>query len=234
MFVRRRNHSFLKKTALSQGASLFGVADISAIRQEFEISPAVADRVTRAVSFGVGLSEAVLSEIVACPTKLYFHHYRTANMFLDQLSFRMSRLIEEKGYLAYPVPASQITDWDKQRAHLSHKKIGYMAGLGWIGRNNLLVTKKHGSQFRLATVLTDMPLSADKPLKGGCGDCFACISACPALAIKKDPADFDHMACFEKLKSFQRQNIVGQFVCGVCVKICASKVPLKRPVKADA
>jgi len=57
------------------------------------------------------------------------------------------------------------------------------------------------------------------------------MNACPAKAIHKEPSEFDHIACYEKLKSFQRQNIVGQFVCGVCVKVCAKKVPLRKASK---
>ncbi len=223
MFLQKKYYALLKKFVLSRGGSMFGVADISDVKGEFEIGISVKKIATRAVCLGVGLSELVLSEIENCPTKLYFHHYRTANMFLDQLSFALGCFIESKGYKAFPVPASQITDWDKQKAHLSHKRIGYLAGLGWLGRNNLLVNKKFGSQFRLATVLTNMPLSVDRPINRDCADCFECVAVCPAGAIKKNTRDFDHIACFEKLKSYQRQNIVGQFVCGICVKVCGCR-----------
>ena len=47
-----------------------------------------------------------------------------------------------------------------------------------------------------------------------------CAEACPVGAIREAPADFKHLVCFEKLKSFQQQQIVGQYVCGVCVKAC--------------
>jgi epoxyqueuosine reductase QueG len=98
--------------------------------------------------------------------------------------------------------------------------VGRLAGLGWIGRNNLLVHPEFGCQFRLATVLTDMPLEPDQPLDRDCGGCFKCLAACPAAAIRPNPKDFDHLACFEKLKEFRRSGIVGQFICGVCVKAC--------------
>lgn len=228
MFSKRRNYARLKKFAVSQGAVLFGVADISVIKEEFALSAAIKKRVTRAVCFGAGLSQLVLSEIEQEPTKLYFHHYRTANMFCDQIGFAVSQWIESQKFLALPIPASQITDWQNQRAHVSHKKIGYLAGLGWIGRNNLLISKRFGAQFRMATVLTDMPLKSDKPRSrpGGdsaCGRCFACVKLCPAGAIGADPKDFKHLVCFEKLKVFQKQNIVGQFICGICVKACGKK-----------
>ena len=122
-----------------------------------------------------------------------------------------------------PMPASQIIDWDLQKAHLSHKKIGQLAGLGWLGRNNLLVSRKFGAQFRMVTVLTDMPLKTDKPLSDNCGQCFSCVTSCPVQAVQDDPKDFKHLLCFEKVKSFQRQNIVGQFICGICVKACGRK-----------
>ena len=223
MFSQNNNYARLKKFAASQGASLFGVADIGGIKGEFELSESIKKRVDKAVCFGVGLSWLVLSEIGSEPTKLYFHHYRTANMFLDQLAFGLSHWIRLRGFEALPIPASQITDWNQQRAHLSHKKIGYSAGIGWIGRNNLLVSKKFGSQLRLATVLTDMPLKIDSPLPDNCGKCFACVMSCPVRAIQDDSKDFKHLVCFEKLKEFQKQNIVGQFICGICVKACGPK-----------
>lgn len=220
MFSESKNYARLKKFAVSRGAALFGVADISGIKDEFDLGDGVKNCITRAVCFGASLSSLVLSEIDKVPTKLYFHHYRTANMFLDQLAFAVCQWVEAQGYSALPVPASQITDWQQQRSHMSHKKVGYAAGLGWIGRNNLLVSKKFGSQFRIATVLTDMRLKIDKPTRHNCGRCFACVDLCPAGAIGQNPEDFKHLVCFEKLKNFQKQNIVGQFICGVCVKAC--------------
>jgi epoxyqueuosine reductase QueG len=97
--------------------------------------------------------------------------------------------------------------------------IGQLAGLGWIGRNNLLVNPELGSRHRLVTILTDMPLVPGRPLDRDCGDCFACLQTCPAQAIKENEEDFDHWACFDKLKEFRRQ-VVGQHICGVCVKAC--------------
>ncbi len=223
MFSGARHRLQLKKFSLSRGAGLFGVADIEDLKKDFELSRDVKDRITRAVCLGVGLSPLVLSEVQGEPTKLYFHHYKTANMFLDQLAFAVANWISGKGFLALPVPASQITDWNLQKAHLSHKAIGQAAGLGWIGRNNLLVSKKFGAQFRIVTILTDMALKADKPVRDACGRCMACVSSCPVGAIKESRADFDHLGCFEKLKEFQRQNIVGQFICGICVKACPRK-----------
>ena len=213
----------LKEVSLGYGADLFGAADIQDIKKDFVISSKVTKRLNKAISLGVRLQEAILEEITIAPTKLYFHHYRSLNMFLDQLAIRLSNFIQSKGALALPVPASLIVDWQEQKAHLSHKKIGLLAGLGWIGRNNLLVNKRLGSQFRLVSILTDLDLKTDSPVKENCGKCMDCIMVCPAKAIKIKSLNFDHLACFEKLKEFQRQKIVDQYICGICVKACKAK-----------
>lgn len=220
---KTENYRKLKKFCLDWGADLFGVAGVSSLKENFSLSPGVVNDLKSAICLGVRASSSILGEIEQQPTKLYFHHYRTINMFLDQIALRLANFIQNSGHKALPIPASQIVDWQKQSAHLSHKKIGYLAGLGWLGRNNLLVNKKLGSQFRLVTVLTDMPLKCAQPTKEDCGNCRACVLICPVKAIKESPLDFDHLGCFALLKEFQRQKIVDQYICGICVRVCNGK-----------
>ncbi|MEO0120987.1 MAG: hypothetical protein ABIK40_06980 [candidate division WOR-3 bacterium] len=215
----------IKDFVFKEKASLFGVCDFRKVdKSNFLLEKEVLDRYPYAISIGRRLSKAVLESIKDHPTQLYFHHYRQINNFLDNLALRITFLIEEFGYSALPIPASQIVDWQNQKAHLSHKKIAYYAGLGWIGRNNLLVNERYGSQIRLVTILTDIPLTPDKENPNlDCGDCYACINICPAGAIKEKKEDFDHLKCFEKLKEFQKKGYVGQYICGLCVKVCKGK-----------
>ena len=217
------NNTALRKFSLGLGMDLFGVADIQKVKNEFSLSEKILGKMDRAVCLGVRLSGAILEEIEHVPTKLYFHHYRVVNTLLDQAALKVSNYIQRKGYDALAIPATQIIDWEKNTAHLSHRKLGVLAGLGWMGRNNLLVNKKLGSQFRLVSILTTMPLKADTPVKNNCGTCRLCVKICPSGAIKESPEDFDHIKCFEKLKSFQAQRQVEQFVCGICVNVCKGK-----------
>lgn len=212
----------LKKLILNLGADLFGLADMTNLKtDDFLIDAKLLAKFPYAISIAKKLSKAVLEEIIDHPTKLYFHHYRTINMFLDQLATRIASEIEKAGYLALPIPASQIVDWQNQKAHLSHKRVAEAAGLGWIGRNNLLVTPEYGSQIRLVTILTDLPLKADNGKRSAdCDDCYECIKVCPAEAIKERKEDFEHIKCFEKLKEFQKKGYSSQYICGVCVKAC--------------
>jgi epoxyqueuosine reductase QueG len=218
-----KNYLLLKKFCKNLDIDLFGVADIDKIKKDFMLSQNLLEKFDKAISLGLRLSSSILEEIKDAPTRLYFHHYRTVNSFLEQTAIKVCNYIQKEGFLALPIPASLIVDWTNQKAHLSHKKVGYLAGLGWLGRNNLLVNNNLGSQFRLVSILTNIPLKADKPTRRDCGDCRLCIGVCPVQAIKDNPQDFNHLKCFEKLKEFQKQRLVGQHICGVCVKVCTGR-----------
>jgi epoxyqueuosine reductase len=219
----RENSDWVKKSALDLGFPLAGIADVAPVRDEFRLPEKLGGRYDRAISLARRLVGDVLDDLVDHPTPLYFHHYRQLNFFLDRGAFLLASEIQNAGFGALPIPASQVLDAEKQIAHLSHKKIARLAGLGHIGRNNLLVHPDFGSRIRLVTVLTDMPLEADSPLESDCGSCRACLPACPAGAIKARPEDFDHHACFEKLDEFRRLRFVSQHICGLCVKACRGR-----------
>jgi epoxyqueuosine reductase QueG len=210
----------IRRFSLELGFSLVGTADITSIRGDFLLPAGLLSRFPRALALAKRLSDDVLDEIEDRPTPLYFHHYRQTNYFLDRGTTQIADFIQDQGFHALAVPASQLIDWANQRAHVSHKAVARLAGLGWIGRNNLLVTPSWGARIRLATVLTDLPLPPGKPLDFGCGSCRRCLAPCPAGAIHEDPGAFDHRRCYEKLDEFRRQHIVSQHICGVCVKAC--------------
>lgn len=207
------------------GAALFGVASLEHINDRFHLTSETVRNLTRGISLGVRLSDSILEEIEDSPTKLYYHHYRQVNFLLDRIALQLSLFIQKEGFQSIPIPASQVIDWTSQRGHLSHKAVAREAGLGWIGRNNLLVNPTHGARIRLVTILTDLPMRVDHPIEQDCGECKACISVCPAGAIKETPEQFDHVVCYEKLKEFQRSRLVGQYICGVCVKACEGPAP---------
>jgi len=221
--MKYKNYIHLKEFCRTLDVDLFGVADISGIKKDFLLSPEILEKFDKAICLGLGLSPDILAEISDAPTRLYFHHYRIVNSVLDQIAFKVSRYIQKNGFFAVAIPASQVLDWEKQRAHLSHKHIGRLAGLGWIGRNNLLVNKDLGSQLRLASILTDMPLKIDRPVEESCAACRNCIEACPAGAIAESPADFNHLGCFEKLKEFKNQKMIDHYICGICINTCSKK-----------
>lgn len=215
----------LKEESFRLGVDLFGVAYLKGKEWEVEELPSdITDSFPYGISIGIALCKGVIEQITDHPTLFYLHHYKQANYILDQVAFRLAKKVEKMGGRALPIAASQIVNWERQRGHLDHKLVAELAGLGWRGRNNLLVTPRYGARIRLATVLTDLPMKTDAPYTGpGCGDCKKCLLACPAGAIGESFKDFNHLRCFEKLKEFKKNYNLGQYICGICIKVCKPK-----------
>ncbi len=202
----------LNALALSAGAVLFGVAARYPGDWNFPGYP-------RAVSVGAVLSRGVLETVKDRPTGIYAYHYRTVNALLDQVAARIVAYIEAAGRRSVHIPASQIIDWERLVGQVSHRELARRAGLGFIGRNNLLVNPRFGAGVRLISILTDMPLVEDTPIDMNCGECRACISVCPAGAIGENREDFDLEKCVDKLRWFKK-HLVGHHICGVCIRVC--------------
>jgi len=216
-----KNTEFITTYLGSKDMDVCGVADLSLYDKELvAVDDSVKDRLTFAISFGLVLSKGIIETLTDGPTLLYLHHYRQLNYRLDMTGYLLSREIERKGFRAIPFAASQVVDWQNQRAHISHKKVGEIAGVGWIGRNNLLVHPVFGARVRYNTVLTDMPLKTGRPLTENCGRCRACIGACPAGAIREEREDFDHQGCYLMLNKFKKERNLGHHICGICINAC--------------
>lgn len=211
----------LERIARTGGAVLFGVAHLS--EAEDASGEVRLTGLTTGISFGYRLSDVVVEGIVDHPTRTYQYHYRQVNILLDQIGLRVAGHIQEAGYRAFPVPSSQVVDWDRFTGHISHKAVARLAGLGWIGRNNLLVNPDHGSRVRYGSVLTDLVLPYDGPADEGCGDCRRCIRACPGGAIGESAAEYDLKKCIETIDRVKKPANIGSRICGICVKACTGK-----------
>jgi len=217
--MNNENYELLKSYVSDRGADLFGVAETAKIKDY--IDPELKDEVStlpHAVSIGIRLMRSVLNAIVNRPNQIYKTHYRQVNALLDYITEVTAGFIQRRGYNAIPIAASFVIDWKKQNSHISHRHVAIEAGLGFLGRNNLLIHPEYGAGVRLATVLTDMPLKTDSPVSDDCGNCSACIIACPAEAISENNFDFDK--CYEQVKKFAKENNYNLYLCGLCVKAC--------------
>lgn len=102
------------------------------------------------------------------------------------------------------------------------------SGLGWIGKNSLLLNKSIGSFFFLAELIVDLELEYDGPVKDYCGTCTACIDACPTEAIPA-PYVVDGSKCISyftiELKEEIPTDVKGKFEnwifgCDICQDVC--------------
>ena len=103
------------------------------------------------------------------------------------------------------------------------------SGIGWIGKNSLLLNRGHGSFFFLAELILDLDLESDGPIKDYCGTCTACMDACPTDAIP-EPFVVDGSKCISyftiELKGEIPSEVKGSqfeswiFGCDICQDVC--------------
>lgn len=102
------------------------------------------------------------------------------------------------------------------------------SGVGWIGKNSLLLNKKRGSFFFIAELIIDLALEYDGPAKDYCGTCTRCIDACPTDAIRQ-PFEVDGSRCISyftiELKDTIPEEQKGKFNdwifgCDICQDVC--------------
>ncbi|MEO2072914.1 MAG: tRNA epoxyqueuosine(34) reductase QueG [Zunongwangia sp.] len=102
------------------------------------------------------------------------------------------------------------------------------SGLGWIGKNSNLLSKKAGSFFFIAELIVDLELEEDTPVTDHCGTCTACIDACPTNAIV-EPYKVDGSKCIsyftielkdELPNSFKNTFEDWMFGCDICQDVC--------------
>ncbi len=120
----------------------------------------------------------------------------------------------------------------------------HQAGLGWFGKNTLLINSRTGSYFFIGLILTTLSLEPSEPSLGGCGTCQKCIEACPTGAIVRlgDRWAVDSRLCLSYLTIEHRAEFEDSvdlygwlYGCDICQEVCPfnqprSSQPERRPV----
>jgi epoxyqueuosine reductase QueG len=221
----------LKAAAREVGADLVGIADLAHFKDKgwVVIPRDLLGPYTSAVSVAVQLDDAIIDVIKDVPTPDYAQHYREVNTRLDGITARVVAWVEGHGFKATAIPASYVADEGNLLGAISHKAIARMAGIGWQGKSLLIVSPQYGPRIRLATVIADMPLVADKPMRNRCGTCNECSKACPVAAIKNVPTDSRYESreealnlerCAKRTLEVKEMPGIGVRACGVCVRAC--------------
>lgn len=144
-----------------------------------------------------------------------YHH-----VIKDKLKIFVDRIREEIG----EVEGRVFVD----SAPVHERAWAAKSGLGWVGKNSLLLNRKMGSFFFLAELIIDLELEPDGPIKDYCGTCTACQDACPTDAIP-EPYVVDGSRCISYLTielkdeipaEFQSQMNNWAFGCDICQEVC--------------
>ncbi len=212
-------------TILQQkGASLVGFANIEelplSIRKDFSY----------AISIAVALHPKIIDEIRKGPTTNYYNEYKRINTLLSQLCETAEKILLDHGFATHVIePTTENFDPKTLSAPFQHKTIATSAGIGWVGKSALLITKQFGAAVRLATVLTDAELTCGKPVeKSYCGTCDECIIHCPVKAIignnwwvgvARDEL-FNASLCRKNCKELSRKEAIPSTICGICINAC--------------
>jgi epoxyqueuosine reductase len=114
-------------------------------------------------------------------------YHKVLRARLQQLADKVKAEIGDFGYRVF-------TD----SAPLMELPLAEKAGLGWRGKHTLLLSRTAGSMFFMGEFLVDLPLPVDAPTSGHCGQCSACITACPTQAIL-GPGRLDARRCISYL-----------------------------------
>ena len=145
---------------------------------------------------------------------------------VSKIAIALTRKIRRMGWPAKGYGNPNSTD-------ILHIPLAINAGLGQLGKHGSMISQEHGSNFRLAAVLTDMPMAYDEPVDIAvddlCYSCQRCVTDCPPQAIVNEKqlvrgvekwyVDFDKcIPYFTKTKG-----------CGICIEVCPWSRPGKGP-----
>jgi epoxyqueuosine reductase len=190
------------------------------------------------ISIGKHLDNKIVDQIENGPTLEYFNHYKDVNIELNDLATGIcNELRKENINCIGIVPTLPISGdefkpyFEKLRYKISHKMIATRAGLGWIGKTDLFISKEFGPRVRLVSILLDRPtkITGKTVDKSKCGKCDICVERCPAKAAngilwdKNTDRDlfFDAQKCLNKCGELAK-SVLGMDarICGICVSVC--------------
>lgn len=212
----------IKELVCSLGADVCGIAGI----ERFEAAPKgfhpldIYSETKSVISFGKHFSGNLFTAGTNAP---YTFVKNKLVQLLDDISIQLTYYLEQQGYNAIPIPADEPYDyWDSENMHgsgiLSQKHSAQAAGIGFIGKNTLLVNEKYGNRLYLASVITNAELTQDILAKNLCPDnCKLCINNCPKEAL--NGITVNQKRCREACIT---ATPGGGFVygCNTCRKVC--------------
>lgn len=212
----------LKALLLEKGAALAGIGDLAGVENR---------GYARGVSVAVVLPRNIITDLQTAPTREYYDAYNSLNAKLNGIVMAGEKFLKDRGYEAYAQTTDRVSVSEDKRSPLPHKTVATRAGIGWIGKNCLLVTPQYGPAIRLSSLLANAPLACDSPITASrCGKCAICVEICPAQALRgaswqaglRRDKLLDFKKCYDKQLEIMKKNTgIETDLCGKCFAHCA-------------
>lgn len=210
----------------------YGLADIDGLVDKKY------DGFKHAISIGKRLDDKIIDAIYDGPTIEYYNYYIQIN---KDLIDKAKEIQSEFQKIQIDTIIIEPTIWIDENTNtqyfqtltvdISHKMVATRAGLGWIGKTDLLISTKFGPRLRLTSILINKkPDNISRPIENSrCGNCTICVDRCPAKAASGELWDitkhrdsfFDAHSCRKKCGEFAKQKLnLDKRICGICISVC--------------
>jgi epoxyqueuosine reductase len=243
-----RNSSFIKKAATELGFSYCGISKAEFLEEE---APRLEEWLKRGYQgkmsylenhFDKRLDPRLLVPGAKSVISLMYNYYPDKDLAADKVdSYKIAKyaygedyhfVIKEKLKTFLELIQEEVGKVEGRAfvdsAPVHERAWAKKSGLGWIGKNSLLLNREMGSFFFLAELIIDLELEYDGPIKDYCGTCTACMDACPTDAIPA-PYVVDGSKCISyftiELKEEIPTEVKGKFEnwifgCDICQDVC--------------
>jgi epoxyqueuosine reductase len=239
--------AFIKQEAASLGFADCGIAEVTVLSEDeirlktwlqkgyhagmdymqkhadLRINPELL--VDNAKSVVVFLYNYFPSKMMESDSSYLISSYAYGQDYHDVIREKLNLLIEKLKELVPEISIRGFVD----SAPVLERAWATRAGLGWIGKNSMLISKRNGSYFFISELITDIELEYDKPFGGNyCGDCSMCLDNCPTSAIT-DLRTIDANKCISYLTIENKGEIPSTFNgkyknwifgCDICQQVC--------------
>jgi epoxyqueuosine reductase len=225
-----RMHSIIR-SHLDSSIYEYGFADLTGL-----LAPQFSG-FTHGISVLRKLDNSIIDAITDGPTREYFNLYNAINNELNDRVGKIAAELTDSGMGCRAMPAtvedSELDEeYRKNLAYVfSHKLVATRAGLGWIGKTDLLISKRFGPRVRLASIITEYPLEQIREaiVESQCGNCSLCVDACPGQVATGKSWNvhtyrnefFDPFKCRDYCRKISGEKL-GEAVslCGKCIQVC--------------
>ena len=162
------------------------------------------------------------------PERAVFARYARGDDYHEVMTARLRELLAFLKSQSGPDAAGRVY---VDAGPVLEREVARRAGLGWFGKNTLLINTRRGSYFFLGEIVTNVVLPHDAPAVGGCGTCTRCLDACPTNAII-EPYKVDARRCLSYLTIELKGEIPEEFRpaiaeagnrifgCDICQEVC--------------